>query len=133
MNTPRDLLLEKHRAAGPQLDALRRRTVASLPAATAAGPAHASLIEWLSGWLWPNPHAWAGLAAAWAVAFALNYAAAPEPLAVAASAPTEAALVNFQVQRQELHALLDLPVAITPPRREPPKPHSRLSTLNFHA
>jgi len=133
MKTPRDLLLEKHRAANPQLDALRHRVVAGLPAH--AGAPGVSFTDWLRDWLWPNPRAWAGLAAAWALALALNHAAAPEVRTASTPAPAPAGLASLQLQRQELYALLDFPPAPTPPppRRDAPKPHSQFPTLNSHA
>jgi len=85
MRTPRDLLLTRHAAAQPKLDALRRHVVAEyvgVPAANQA-PARPSFLEQL--WMelfWSCRRAWLGLAAAWAVVLLLNLAVRP------AAAPT---------------------------------------------
>lgn len=129
MKTPRELLLARHRHAGPQLDALRHAALAQLPRASA--PA-GSFADWLRGWLWPHPRAWAGLGAAWVVALLLNHAAAPEPRAPAVASP--ALLASVQWQRQEVRALLDLPaLPAPPPRASSPKPHSQLIPTHAHA
>ena len=131
MKTPRELLLKRHEAALPKLDALRTRagdlqspSVAS--ANTADGgckpPARASLWERLFG---PNPLAWAGLAAVWVVLFAVNRSGS-EPAnsastASRASQPSEAAVAEIvRERRREMAELLNLdePQAAPTPRSE---------------
>lgn len=48
-----------------------------------------SVPGWRS-WLWPNPLAWSGVAAAWLLIFALNFLAAESsPVSVATSRPSD--------------------------------------------
>lgn len=81
MKTPRDLLMEQHRAAGPKLDSLRRNTVARLSDRTSAAPGNlthqmGSLRKWV-GLLWrelifPCRRTWTGLAAVWVMLYLIN-------------------------------------------------------------
>jgi len=88
MKTPREILLRKHQAVSPKLDAIRARVVAEIARAPAP-----ETMSWRQ-WLWPCPRAWAGLAAAWLVILGMNLAAGKGP-----SRPASARLA---VSRQEL-------------------------------
>lgn len=117
MKTPRDLLLKRHEAALPQLDALRAR-------ARAGGfqpPSPASQLSTFNSQrptLWerlfgPNPLAWAGLAAAWFVLFAVNHNGDPTTRDTSASAranqPSAAAVAEIvRERRREMAELLNL-------------------------
>ncbi len=66
----------------PKLPATWRAEILSAAKAAASGqavaeersPAKSPVSSWLTGWLWPSPRAWAGLAAAWLVVLALDLA-----------------------------------------------------------
>jgi hypothetical protein len=139
MKTPRELLLQRHEAALPRLDALRARAGGFQPPSVAQAiaadgdwksPARASLWERLFG---PNPLAWAGLAAAWLVLFAVNRggseAVGPASTASRASQPSEAAVAEIvRERRREMAELLNLdePRATLPARDAlPPKRSQR--------
>lgn len=82
MKTPRDILLERHQAAAPKLDAIRREVVnvaadvnrRSQPvrgltfAAMLANAIRLSFLELV----WPCRRTWAGLAAVWVALFIFN-------------------------------------------------------------
>jgi hypothetical protein len=91
MKTPRELLLERHRAAEPKLDALRQETVANLAERRADGPVRAegSAVNSRTRPSAPRP-SWrdlllsfrwhlAGLSAAWLFVMALNLDQSPTP------------------------------------------------------
>ena len=121
MKTPRELLLKRHEAALPKLDALR---AAALPARSQLSTLNshpASLWERLFG---PNPLAWAGLAAAWIVLFAVNRNGSDAATSTAsrASQPSEAAVAEIvRENRRQMAELLnvDEPQAAPPARSEP--------------
>lgn len=78
MKTPRDVLLECHRATTPKLDALRRRLLETELNAAARAPS--GLLAFLrQAWhelFWSCRPVWGGLAAVWAMIVALNWIAA---------------------------------------------------------
>ncbi len=123
MKSPRELLLKRHEAALPKLDALR--AAAALPSGSRPStldPRPLSLWERLLG---PNPLAWAGLAAVWVVLFAVNRGGS-EPTNSAstmsrASQPSEAAVAEIvRERRREMAELLNLdePKVALPSRSE---------------
>ena len=80
MKTPRELLLARHAAVQPKLEALRREFVAEhtnvrTAEATTARPG--LLAQFWMELFWSCRRAWLGLAAAWAVILTLNLAAQP--------------------------------------------------------
>ena len=145
MKTPRELLLKRHEAALPKLDALRTRaragdlqspSVASAIAsdggcktpARASASQPASLCERLFG---PNPLAWAGLAAVWVLLFAVNRSGSESATSSAsrASQPSEAAVAEIvRENRRQMAELLNLDEPrVTLPARDalPPKRSQR--------
>jgi len=122
MKTPRELLLKRHEAALPKLDALRAAAV--LPARSQLSTLNsqpASLWERLLG---PNPLAWAGLAAVWLVLLAVNRNGSEPATSSAsrASQPSEAAVAEIvRENRRQMAELLnfDEPQAAPPARSEP--------------
>jgi hypothetical protein len=85
------------------------------------------LIEWVSGWLWPHPRAWVGLAAAWVLICVLHFTSADEPrVAGGSQSMTVQSLEAMQKQTLIMSQLLgsldgdDQPSAAI----APPKPRS---------
>jgi len=68
----------------------------------------ASLPNWLSTLLWPNPQAWAGLAAVWILIFAVNFSTRDASQAVAgkSSPPSSEVIVELRQQQQLLAELI---------------------------
>ena len=128
MKTPRELLLKRHEPALPKLDAARARARSSQ--LSTFNPQLPTLWERLFG---PNPLAWAGLAAAWLVLFAVNHNGDPTTRDTSASAranqPSEAAVAEIvRERRREMAELLNLgePRAVQPARDAlPPKRSQR--------
>ncbi len=122
MKTPRELLLKRHEAALPKLDALRAAAV--LPARSQLSTLNSqppSLWERLLG---PNPLAWAGLAAVWLVLLAVNRNGSEPATSSAsrASQPSEAAVAEIvRENRRQMAELLnfDEPQAAPTARSEP--------------
>lgn len=134
MKSPRELILDRHQAATPDLDAVRARALAALTAAGAPakhetpGRIHAILegIRWMSPW----PRQLAALGCLWLLVSVLNHQSAPQlPAATAAVSPVTAhrivsSIREYRRQISELMAPPSLPVAIPhavlPLRRRPP-------------
>ncbi len=81
MKTPREILFEHHRNAGPKLDAIRRTALAELPDAVVETAASAVRErQWIrtaleKPWLElirPCQRVWAGMAVLWLVVLAAN-------------------------------------------------------------
>ena len=146
MKTPRELLLKRHEAALPKLDALRTRAgdlqSPSVAAAMASDggckpPARASQLSTLNSQpasIWerlfgPNPLAWAGLAAVWVVLLAVNRDPSAPKTTDRANQPSEAAVAEIvRERRREMAELLNLdePQATVPNRDAlPPKRSQR--------
>jgi hypothetical protein len=103
-----------------------------LQAARASVSPHASrlaphALPWWQQWLWPNPKAWAGLAAAWIAIAVLNVTSAPgrAQLAKVSPKPSLEVETSLAAQRRELARLLDNFTEPTPaPKAGPPGPRS---------
>ena len=130
MKTPRELLLKRHEAALPKLDALRAAAFPARSQLSTLNSQPASLWERLFG---PNPLAWAGLAAVWLVLLAVNRSgselASSASTASRASQPSEAAVAEIvRERRREMAELLNMdePKAAVPSRDAlPPKRSQR--------
>lgn len=125
MKSPRELLLARHRAAKPQLDAIRKRAVATL------GPRPSAFDSWLAVcWrelFWSCRRVWLGLVAVWAVILGLNFAStdAPQDRAVIASGSTPDLMQAWKQRQQLLAELTEQKVEpAEPPKRPVPRPHS---------
>lgn len=121
MKTPRELLLKRHEAALPKLDALRAAALPARSQLSTLNSQPASLWERLLG---PNPLAWAGLAAVWLVLLAVNRNGSEPATSSAsrASQPSEAAVAEIvRENRRQMAELLnfDEPQAAPPARSEP--------------
>jgi hypothetical protein len=112
MKTPREILLERHRAAGTKLDAIRRSVVAGLdPEATKEQSGTNFLAAWMFGCadrLWqelflPSRRVWSGLAAVWVLILVINFAERdPAPAGKATAAPV---MMNLAEQQRLLNEL----------------------------
>ena len=137
MKTPREILLARHQAVTPKLDAIRRAALAELNnEATKAQRGPASLVALFLGgskklWrelLWPHPAAWAALAGVWLVLLAVHFAA-PEtpPRSVASQSPPSPQIRELLKQQEQLFAELVGPKENREagrPKRVAPQPRS---------
>ncbi|MFO1457980.1 MAG: hypothetical protein U1G08_01125 [Verrucomicrobiota bacterium] len=134
MKSPRELILDRHQAATPDLDAIRSRALATL--ATAGVPArnetpgriHAILegIRWMRPW----PRQLAALGCLWLLVSLLNRQSAPQlPAATAAVSPVTAHRIVSSIReyRRQISELMApssppaaVPHAILPSRRRFP-------------
>jgi len=131
MKTPREILFERHQAAQPKLDRIRRRAL-SLGLSREPGAGLVCLWQRL---IWPCRRAWAGLAAIWVLLLALNAGMRDSSRASlpARLAPERAAAQTLFQQRRLLAELLE---AAAPPPTERPRPVARprsQRTLNWRA
>jgi hypothetical protein len=116
MKTPRELLLQRHQAVEPKLDAVRRNALAAL-----ARPGLAQ--SWRMFVLSLRWHL-AGMSAVWIAVLLLNLGSPPGPTAVIAQdkIPTARVLLEALLEnRRELLELTEMPAAsepaALPPRR----------------
>jgi hypothetical protein len=112
MKTPREILLNRHRAAQPKLDAIRKHVLAEhAPARGASPPVNLTSLarQFWAEVIWPARRVWLGFAAAWLVIAALNLASRETrlPTASNASAPAPEALLALREQRKLLSQLLE--------------------------
>ena len=132
MKTPRDVLLQRHQAAQPQLDQIRRAVVANLKECPAAREQSLPVAVALKLWrelVWPCRRTWAGLAATWLVLIVFNFTHADHSMVVAgkSSMPPAEMRLAFQEQQRLLAELVGPPPATPlaePPRRQNLKPRS---------
>ena len=112
MKTPRELLLERHRAQSAALDQIRERVIAHefrespmLVRQESLRPRFADFSAWLT-----FPRAtWGGFAAAWCVILGLNLATQSETetlIAASATVNSREFLAGMQENRAQLAALL---------------------------
>jgi len=120
MKTLREVLFEKHQAAQPGLDALRERVVAGL----VPGRAKRGAGDWAAGaaaveagwrqWLWSLRWHLAGMSAAWVLALALSFEAAPAAARAAAhraAPPPEQVLAALRENHRQIRELVAAPGA----------------------
>jgi hypothetical protein len=142
MKTPREILLARHQAAVPRLDAIRQSVVAELPRpATREQSLLAFMVAGLRNgcnplWrelVWPCRRIWTGLAVIWILIFAVNFSQRDRtPAALAKSTPTAGMMMTFRDQQKMLNELFadrSLPAEAERPRIFSPKP--RTETANF--
>jgi len=125
MKTPREILLQKHAGAQPQLNALREQTLATLSHPEVA-VGRSSFVAFLSDLFALPRTAWAGLATVWVAIVALNLAtgdgASPRPTTVAERTP---ALRQALAEQRRFYAELirspmpaDVPTFVPRPRSD---------------
>ena len=112
MKTPREILLERHRVAGPKLDAMRDGIILKLNhIGTEAQRGKISLLSLLLGGfnkMWcelvlPSRRVWSGLAAVWVLILVVNFAERdPAPAGKATAAPV---MMNLAEQQRLLNEL----------------------------
>jgi hypothetical protein len=134
MKTLREVLLEKHQAVEPKLDAIREQVTAGLAAGTTDAPARAK--EMVRSWqpdastfqiswrrfLWSLRWHLAGLSAVWLVVLFLNVDRTPDLMqgATRRDAPTPRQLLAaLRENQRQLRELIAAPAS--EPAPEPPK------------
>ncbi len=113
---------------------LRAARASAGPVTAPVGPRsswYSAIEARLSALLWPNPRAWAGLAAAWLVVLGLNFAAHEPARSQAASqaVPPSPQMRELLRQQEQLLAELIGPMDDTiadHPKPAAPQPHSQL-------
>ncbi len=129
MKTPREILLQRHDAATPKLDAIRRAAVRELNNQKTNDQNWAAVFGvWSLGcleklWLelvWPCRRTWAGLAAVWVALAVFNAVQAERGHTVVANTTSPATMrLAFQEQQQILAEL----IGQTPPAPPAAPPH----------
>jgi hypothetical protein len=111
MKTPREILLERHQAVAPKLDAIRREVVwegrrVAVPKVRVADMAALPLLIWRELIL-PSRRIWAGLAAVWLVIAAVNLSQRDHsPAGAMKSAPAPDMILTFRQQERLLTELI---------------------------
>ena len=134
MKTPRELLLARHQAAAPKLDAIRREVVTAefksvgqasrlspsemmKRSETGATPVLRLLWQEL---IWPSRRIWTGLAAVWVLIFIVNVAQR-DPAEVLARKTPASATDAILAWRQQERMLAELMATTAPAEAEPRK------------
>jgi len=134
--------LERHLEGQPfrRLPPEWREEILTAARAVAQPRAAASDIRPTPWWrtvLWPNPMAWAGLAAAWLAILILNHAGRWEPLTQSAAVhgPSTGLVLALIEHRRQLNELLEVPAAESAPAPAPapPAPRGALPRTNHLA
>jgi hypothetical protein len=137
MKTPREILLSRHQAATPKLDAIRRSVVIQLnnqetkeqsfPASLVASLLGGSNKLWLE-LVWPCRRIWTGLAAVWFLLAIVNFSQRDSSQVHLAKTSSPAAMtMTFRDQQKilnELFADRSLPAEAVRPRIFSPKPRT---------
>jgi hypothetical protein len=138
MKTPREILFARHRRAEVNLDHLRRKVLAGLPASGSAetcepnrGEKRLIRTALTKAWLeliWPSRRAWVGIAALWLIVGAANLAmkAGFQSSPPIGAAPVREMAQGFEERRRLLAELLPpvKPVPPIQPSRSNPGPRS---------
>lgn len=137
MKTPREILLDRHRAAETRLDAIRRTVVSDLnnQATKEQSLDRSFVVAFLrcSKTFWrelilPSRRIWAGLAAVWMAIFAINAAQRDaSPVVNVSAAPVMMSIGEQQRMLNELFADRSLPSDVDRPKLFSPKPRTELS------
>lgn len=147
MKTLREVLLDKHQAAQPGLDAIREQVIAGLTAGRGAnastrsqrmgggGLPIASALQ--AGWrqfLWSLRWHLAGMSAAWLVALALNMDPTPAPAKAVTrqdAASSQQLLATLRQNQRQLRELIAAPISepAPGPLKFAPSPRSQIHSL----
>jgi len=137
MKTPRDILLARHQAVAPKLDAVRRSVVAglnnegtkeqSLPASFVTSLLGCSNKLWLE-LIWPARRTWTGLATVWILIFIVNFSQRDNVSSVTGKSVRSGGVpMSLQAQQRWMNELLtdrSLPPDADRPRSISPKPRT---------
>ncbi len=129
MKNPREILLGRHAAVGPKLDAIRREALRLAnnpgPAADAPRTAPPLLVQMWEQLVLPCRAAWTVLAAAWAVILLLQVQGDTPPASGQESAPLTPMAVALLQEQRDLRAELLGATRVRPVERDAtPKPRS---------
>jgi hypothetical protein len=108
MKTPREVLLNRHRAAEPQLDSIREQAVAAMSPKRRSR--FAEIAESCREFFRVPRIAWAALAAVWTIIIALNTASSETPAApmTAAASPPRRSPEMLQALREQKRLFAEL-------------------------
>ena len=129
MKTPREIILDRHRAAEEKLNAISAQDLAAYAQTSTIKEPDSSTGRLAARFwheaIWPWRRAWAGFAAVWLGIVALHFASGDSP----SSTISEAARANPQVivvleQQKQLLAQLLGPVSAPKETRSQPAPRS---------
>jgi hypothetical protein len=133
MKTPRDILLARHQATAPKLDAIRHAAVVTV---CDRRKSHASTTSiWQTLWrelILPSRRTWAGLAAVWLILAVFNFSQRDSSQVVMTKSSSPAAMtMTFRDQQRILNELFadrsSLPAEAVRPRIFSPKPRTEIS------
>ncbi len=129
MKTPREILLELHRASEDRLDEIRRQALSQAFEKTAEKPSSGTLANFWREVIWRSRLAWIGMAALWIVLWMVNRQVDSTSATVvsARTRPTPEAIRAYEEQRRFMVELLQ-PAESAPaePARPRPQPRSEL-------
>ena len=123
MKTPREVLLARHRAAEPKLDAVRERTLAALsPHESGPEPRNTGWLVAFQEFFRIPRVAWGGLAGAWLVIIVLNVASR-ETIAqpTAPVQETKRTPETLQALREQKRLFAELVGSLSAPEAEAPR------------
>ena len=132
MKTPREILLQRHQAAQPRLDEIRRTPFPGSRNRPGRGPTGCRSARCSLLWrelIWPCHRTWAGLAAVWLVLLTLQLASRDSAEVAARKTPPPSPEVLMVLRQQQL-LLAELverpaPRAADRPKTAPARPRSQ--------
>jgi hypothetical protein len=145
MKTPRDILFQRHQAAAPKLDAIRREVVDELNNQETKEQRWTDiLVASLLGYsnklsqelFWPCRRIWVGLAVAWILLFIVNVSLRdPASSVTGKSVRPGQVMMSLQAQQRWVNELLadrSVPLDTERPRNFTPKPRTeRIETATI--
>lgn len=134
MKTPREILLERHRATSPKLDAIRRNALAATHQPEPASPSFS-----LRHFLWSIRWHLAGMSAVWFVIalISLDSGQGSQMVATIPTAkipPPEVILASLRENHRQLSQMIEnQPADADRQKTSAPKPHSERRSLTLLA